>query len=253
MSETDDEQSFDEFEELTRESYEKAKTAKELEKEEIKLQKIQEKEAKKQAIEQAKEQKRFFKEQQRLIKEEEKEAKKAEKKAPKMERVSFFAEKEDDDNDLFSDVGTEIQGREKMILLKKVSQFKQLFPERLRTFKIKKNANEEDLKLYLDEMESIVEINNLDQFMYDSILQSIKIVESASAMTRNYNIKGLADMLSLNPQFQNLCKLMFIKYHVFSAVPVEYQIMICVTSTAAICMQKNRQTDKINEYLNQKI
>ena len=132
--------------------------------------------------------------------------------------------------------------------MKEVSQFKQLFPERLRPFKIKKNANEEDLKLYLTEMESIVEINNLDQFMYDSIIQSIKIVESASAMTKNYNIRGLADMLNTNPQFQNL-----LKYHVFSAVPVEYQLMICVTSTSAICMQKNRQTEKINEYLNQKV
>ena len=154
---------------------------------------------------------------------------------------------------MFSETGTEILGREKMILLAKVSQFKQLFPEKLKSFKIKKNSSVEDLKLYLAEMETIVEVSNVDEFLYDAILQSIKLVEGASSMTKNYNIKGCADMLKMNPQFKNLCKLMFIKYHIFSAVPVEYQLVMIISTTSFTCMKKNKNREQINDFLNQKI
>ena len=70
------------------------------------------------------------------------------------------------------------------MLLAKLSQFRQLFPEKLKAFKIRKNSSVDDLKSYLVEMESIVEVSNVDEFLYDSILQSIKIIEGVSAMPR---------------------------------------------------------------------
>jgi hypothetical protein len=261
MSEDGSETEFDEFAELSVPAFEKTMSAKKLEQAELKLQKQQEREQRRQLAEQEKEQKRFYKQQERLIREQEKDAKRS-KKTPKS-NVSFsispFNEPKDEDSgdsgdeSIFSEHPTEIVGREKMILLAKVSQFKQLFSEKLKSFKIKKNSSVEDLKAYIVEMETIVEVSNIDQFLYDAILQSIKLVEGVSSMTKNYNIKGCADMLKMNPQFQNLCKLLFLKYQVFSAVPIEYQLMMICSTTAFMCMQKNKHKDQINEFLNQKI
>jgi hypothetical protein len=245
-----EEQEYDEFEELSAPVFEKTMSAKKAEKEELRLHKIQLREQKKLNAENEKEQKRMYKIQERLIKEQEKEAKKA-NKSPKS-NVSFTIDEEENDT-IFSDSPTEIVGREKMILLAKVSQFRQLFPEKLKSFKIKKNSSVEDLKAYLTEMESIIEVSNIDEFLYDAILQSIKVVEGVSSYSKNYNIKGCADILKMNPQFQNLCKLMFIKYHIFSAVPVEYQLVMIISTTSFMCMQKNKNKQQINDYLNQKI
>ena len=258
MSETDDEQSFDDFAQLSIENFEKTVTDTKAEKEMLKIQKQQEREQRRQLAEQEREQRRYFKEQQKMIKEQEKEEKKNAKqnKEPKTERVSFSINEstnETEQDSIFSDSPTEIQGRDKLVLLAKISQFRQLFPEKLKTFKIRKNSSVDDLKSYLVEMESIVEVSNVDEFLYDSIIKSIQIVEGVSAMTKNYNVKGMSEMLKLNVQFKNLVKLMFIKYHIFSAVPVEYQLVMICSTTAMICMQKNRQSEKINEYLNQKI
>lgn len=245
---------FDEFAELNVSTFEKNITDKQLEKEQQKLHKIQEREQKKNAAEEEKKYKQLLKMQERLIKAEEKENKKS-KKSTKSNNVCFSmsSDEEECDDNIFSENGTEILGREKMILLSKVSQFKQLFPEKLKSFKIKKNSSVEDLKMYIVEMESIIEVSNIDQFLYDGIIQSIKVVEGVTSYTKNYNVKGMADMLKVNVQFNNLCKLLFIKYHIFSAVPVEYQILMIFSTTAVLCMQKNKNKDQINEFLNQKI
>jgi hypothetical protein len=244
-----DENEFDEFAELSVPAFEKTMSAKKLEQQELKLQKQKERELKRQLAEQEKEQKRFLKMQERLEREEAKKSKKSSKSGA----VSFSIDEDSGDETIFSENGTEILGREKMILLAKVSQFKQLFPEKLKSFKIKKNSTVEDLKLYIVEMESIIEVSNIDEFLYDAILQSIKLVEGISSYSKNYNIKGCADMLKMNPQFQNLCKLMFIKYHIFSAVPVEYQLIMIISTTSFMCMQKNKNKQQINDFLNQKI
>ena len=102
-------------------------------------------------------------------------------------------------------------------------------------------------------MENIVEISNVDEFVYDAILQSIKVVEGVSSYSKIYDIQGMSDMLKLNLEFKNLCKLMFIKYNVFSAVPVEYQLVMIISTTAFICRQKYLNKSKINEFLNEKI
>ena len=105
--------------------------------------------------------------------------------------------KYEDDSSLFDDQGTELIGREKRVLLSKIQQYKNLFPEELSKFKIKKNCSTSDLQLYLSEMESIVDTSSVEQFLSDSIVQCIKLTEGISTYTR-YDITGCADMLKSN-------------------------------------------------------
>ena len=64
-----------------------------------------------------------------------------------------------------------------------------MFKDDLKKFKIKPNLSIDQLKACLDEMEAIVETSSIDQFMTESILQSIKLIEAGSARTK-YNISG---------------------------------------------------------------
>ena len=75
----------------------------------------------------------------------------------------------EDDNSLFDEKGTEILGKDRRMLLSKIQQYKNLFPEELKKFKIKKNCSTEDLNLYLEEMETIVNCGSVEQFLTDSI------------------------------------------------------------------------------------
>jgi len=86
--------------------------------------------------------------------------------------------KDDDDNDsIYSNVGTVIKGRDTLLLTSKVKQFKLLFPEELKAFKIKKNATTQELTAYLSEMSLIVEIGTLEEFITDSMLQFLTLIE----------------------------------------------------------------------------
>ena len=158
----------------------------------------------------------------------------------------------DFDSSMFSANGSEILGRDKRILLTKIRQYKSLFPETFKTFKIKANANIQELQTYLDEMDSIVECDSVEQFLLDSILQSIKLIEGVSSYTK-YDIQGLADLLKANKQFNQLAKQLFIKYKVFNAVPPEFQLVMLVSTTAYICNCKNKRKGELESYLNQPV
>ena len=159
----------------------------------------------------------------------------------------------EDDNDLFDDVGSEILGRDRLELIAKLNQYKSLFPEELKKFKVKKNATTEEMKSYLAEMECIVDTSSIENFMTDSILQCIRMTEGASAYTKKYDIRGCAELLQSNKQFHSLCKQLYVKYKVFSKVPCEYQLIMLVSTTAYICNHKNRNSDNIENFLNQQI
>ena len=73
-------------------------------------------------------------------------------------------------------------------------------------------------------MEHIIETGTVNQFLEDSIIQCIKIIEGVSSKTK-YNISGMADMLSMNKEFNSLCRQLFLKYGVFSKIPIEYQLI----------------------------
>ena len=94
------------------------------------------------------------------------------------------------DDDVFSDHGSEILGKEKHILLKKVSQYKSLFTEELKTFKVKRNASEAELKSYLEEMQTLVEINTLDEPSQITPRElSERIYSTTTTTTTNTKIK----------------------------------------------------------------
>ena len=192
--------------------------------------------------EREKEQKQREKENEKLIKELEKKNKTIKKKVI-----------DNDNESIYSDEGTPVLGKNRNILLKKIKQYKNLFPEELKKFKIKPNPSEKELQEYLSEMEVLVELNSVDDFLTDSIIQSVKVIENTTAHTENYNITGLSEILKANPQFHSLCKQLYIKYNTFSSVPPEYQLVFIVATSAYVVRNKNKEKNKIELYINQKI
>ena len=167
---------------------------------------------------------------------------------PKKEVKSHF----EDENSLFDEVGTEILGQERRVLLSKIQQYKNLFPDELKKFKIKKNCSTADLNLYLAEMECIVNTDSVEQFLTDSIIQCIKLTEGVSSYTR-HDISGCADMLKGNKQFHTLCKQLYIKYKVFANIPPEFSLIILISTTAYMCKVKNVRKKELEAFLDKKI
>ena len=147
------------------------------------------------------------------------------------------AKKEDEEG--FSEEGSELMGKDKRILLTKVKQYRSLFPAELKGFKVKNNASPAELQKTLDEMEIIVDCSSVDNFLTDAILQSLLVIEGVSSMTQQYDVSGLAEILKDNKQFHQLCKQLYIKYNVFTNVPPEYQMIMLVATTAYVCKIKN--------------
>ena len=157
-----------------------------------------------------------------------------------------------DDDSLFGEDPTPILGKDKRVLIAKLHQYKDLFPNELKKFKIKTNSGPEQLKACLDEMEAIVETSSIDQFLTDSILQCIKLIETGTSRTK-YNISGTAEMLKSNPQFHNLIKQLYVKYNVFSKIPAEFQLVLLVSTTALLCKTKNDKKLELESFLNEPI
>jgi hypothetical protein len=164
------------------------------------------------------------------------------------EKVSSIYE----NNDLFDEKGSEIIGRDRRVIINKLNQYRNLFPKELSKFKVKKGATIQELNAYLDEMATIVETSSYDNFLTDSILQAIKLVENGSKYTR-HDISGCADMLKANPQFNSLMKQMYVKYNVFHKIPCEIQLLLLVTTTAYICSAKNKNKAHLEAYLQEPI
>jgi hypothetical protein len=197
------------------------------------------------------EQEKIFKEQEKQQKTQRKNYDKLFKDIQKQSRAVARPQKSkyEDDSSLFDDQGTELIGHEKRVLLSKIQQYKNLFPDELSKFKIKKNCSTTELQLYLNEMESIVSTSSVEQFLSDSIIQCIKLTEGISSYTK-YDITGCADLLKANKQFHTLTKQMYIKYKVFDKVPPEYSLAILVATTAYVCKNKNAKKKEIENFLN---
>lgn len=153
-------------------------------------------------------------------------------------------------NDIFSGKPTEILGKDRRVLIAKIKQYKLLFPNELGEFKLKKNPTIDDLNDAINELDAILDTNTVDGFITDGIMQSLKVIEGASSHTR-YNISGLSDMLKNNKQFNSLTKQLYLKYQVFSKVPVETQMLFVVATSMYICIQKNKARPALEQYLNQ--
>ena len=102
-------------------------------------------------------------------------------------------------------------------------------------------------------MDIIVSTNNVDEFITDSILQCIKLLEIPTSRTKNFNITGLSDMLKSNKQFHQLCKKLYLKYGCFEKIPEEYQLVVLVATTAYVCKNKNSGRNELEAYLNEPI
>ena len=226
----------------------------------VEKKKLTEKELKKQNNEEKRQMARFIQEQKReekrqirMNKEEEIRQKKINKmmcgksKNEKIEKIE-----KDENTSLFDDEPTELMGREKLIIMKKIQQYKILFPKELSKFKLKKKINLDELKVSLEECSALVEINSIDGFILDSIMSCIKMCENYSEDT-DYDISGLSFLLKSNPQFISLAKQLFIRYNVFSHVPIQYQMCMCIISTSYLCIQKNKNKSSINSYLDEKL
>ena len=172
-------------------------------------------------------------------------------KIPKQKKIREIRSSFEDDDTLFDDIGTECLGRDKREMIAKINQYKNLFPDELKKFKCKKGASTEELKVYLEEMECIVDTSSIENFLNDSILQCIQLVEGVSSYSSKYNIQGCADLLKGNKQFHSLCKQLYIKYKVLSAIPIEFQMLMMVATTAYICKSKNQNKIVLDSYLNE--
>lgn len=156
------------------------------------------------------------------------------------------------DDELFSSTPTELLGLDKRQLLAKLNQYRALFPKQLKTFKIKKNPTIEDLQNAIAECDAIVATESVEGFMTDSILQCLIMIEGVSARTK-YNVSGMSEMLRENPQFNQLCKQLYIKHKVFSNIPPEYQMIMLVATTAMIAKSKNDKKKELESILNKPI
>ena len=161
-------------------------------------------------------------------------------------------DEKEENNSLFDENPTILMGRDRLLITKKIQQYKILFPKELFKFKFKKKATLEELQSSLDECIALVEINSIDGFILDSILQCIRMSETFSKDS-DYDISGLSILLKSNPQFISLSKQLFIRYNVFSSVPIKYQMVMCVISTSYLCIQKNKGKSSINSYLDEKL
>ena len=172
------------------------------------------------------------------------------KRAPRAKPKKVMEETEQME-EIYSNEPTPIYGKDRLVVMQKIQSYKLLFPVELKAFKICKDPTIQDLNSALMEIETIIELGNVDSFVTDSIIQCIKLGEGVSAYTKNFNITGLACLLKQNKQFHSLLKMLYLKYNTFSAIPPEAQLGMIVATTALICVQKNKSKSQIEEYLNE--
>ena len=174
------------------------------------------------------------------------------KNAKEIEKMNKLQEKEiikiNKKNDIENNENTEIQGKNCLLLNKKISQFIILFPDQLKNFKYKQNSSEEELQVILDECSLLVEVGSIDIFIMNSIVSAIQLGENFSKLT-DYDLSGLSIMLKQNKEFVTLCKILSIKYSIFSNVPAEIQMILLISCTAFLCIDKNNKSKNIESYL----
>lgn len=155
-----------------------------------------------------------------------------------------------DNEELYADDATPILGKDRLQVIKKIESYKILFKDELKNFKLAKNPTIDMLEMALAEIETIIELGTIDSFITDSIIQCIKLTEGASSYTK-YNLTGLSALLKENKQFHSLLKQLYLKHQIFSEVPPEYQLLMLVTTTSILCVQKNASKNQINDRLNE--
>ena len=147
---------------------------------------------------------------------------------------------------------TEIISKTKRQLLAKINKYKKLFKNELSDYKINKNASENELKIHITNIQDLLDSTQVDEYINDSIYHCIKMIEPFTCRTR-YNITGLSSMLKMNPQFDIMAKKLMLKYNCFTNTPLEYQMIMLVSTSVYLTIQMNQSRPAMEEFLNQKI
>ena len=174
-------------------------------------------------------------------------------KAQKMEEKQRKIEekiKEKEENKI--NESTEIITKCKRLLLVKINKYKKLFKTELSDYRINKNASEDELKNHIINIQDILDSSEVDNYINDSIYHCIRMIEPLTCNTR-YNITGLSSMLKMNPQFDIMCKKLMLKYNCFSNTPLEYQMLMLVSTSIYLTIQMNQSKPAMEQFLNQKI
>ena len=148
---------------------------------------------------------------------------------------------------------TEIITKSKRQLLAKICKYKKLFKSELNDYKINKNASEDQLKIHITNIQDLLDSNEVDNYINDSIYHCIQMIEPLTCNSKIYNITGLSTMLKMNHQFDIMCKKMMLKYNCFSNTPLEYQFLMCISTSIFLTIQMNKSKPAMEQYLNQKI
>lgn len=156
----------------------------------------------------------------------------------------------DEFGDLFDSTPTPILGKDKRTLLTRVKQYKTLFPDELKSFKVKANATTEDLQEALDEMDTIVQCQGVQGLINESFFSAVGVVEGISARYEMLDISGTSQLLRQNPEVGKLLRILAIKYGVFSQCPPEGQLLLLTCSTMMMCRQNNLKRGRVRDILN---
>ena len=174
-------------------------------------------------------------------------------KAQKLEEKQIkIQEKLNEKENKINNESTEIIGKTRRQLLTKINKYKKIYKTELSDYKIMKNASEVELQEHIKNIEDILDSSEIDTFINDSIFHCIKLIEPLSSNTR-FNINGLSSMLKLNPQFLNLTNRLILKYDLFKSTPIEYQFLMCISTSIYLTIQMNQSKPVLNQFLNQKI
>ena len=147
---------------------------------------------------------------------------------------------------------SEIKGISRLTKLNTIKKYQLLFQSELKDFTFKKNASSEELSIIITEMQTIVELSSIDDFLVNSIYDTLLMLEPYTVPTR-CNITGISAMLKLNPNFTSILKKLILKYDLSTSTSPEIQLIIIITTSLYMTIQKNNSKIEINNYLNQKI
>ena len=115
-----------------------------------------------------------------------------------------------------------------------------------------KGATELELEEHITNIQDLLDSSEINNYINDSIYHCIKMIEPFTSTTR-YNITGLSSMLKMNPQFDIMTKKMMLKYNYFTNTPIEYQFLMCISTSVYLTIQMNQSKPAMEQFLNQKI
>ena len=194
--------------------------------------------------------------QKKLNKKEIQEAQKEEKRQMQLDlqkqKIQDKEEKREEKKIKDSEEYSEIQGASKLTKINTIKKYKLLFPDELKDFTYKKNSSSDELSIIISELQTIVELSSIDDFLLNSIYDTLSMLEPYTVPTR-CNITGISTMLKLNPNFTSILKKLILKYDLSTSTSPEIQLIIIITTSLYMTIQKNQHKSQIDNYLNQKI